>query len=104
MFASSRPGGLPLYISVQLTSLRTVHPVYQFVKFSPPYPTPSLLLLGIPQKSMCSYELSNIFTDVPLKTNCIEHVMELTSEVQVQLKSYPLLFSSEKIVREEVIK
>ena len=43
-------------------------------------------------------ELSDIFTGVPLKTNCIEHVMELTSEVPVHLKSYPLLFSSEKIV------
>ena len=53
---------------------------------------------------MWSYELSDILTGAPLKTNCIEHVMELTSEVQVQLKSYPLLFSSEKIVREEVIK
>ena len=49
-------------------------------------------------------ELNDIFTDVPLKTNCIEHVIELTSEVPVHLKSYPLLFSSEKIVREEVIK
>ena len=49
-------------------------------------------------------ELNDIFTDVPLKTNCIEHVIELTSEVPVHLKPYPLLFSSEKIVREEVIK
>ena len=48
-------------------------------------------------------ELSDIFTGVPLKTNCID-VMELTSEVPVLLKSYPLLFSSEKIVREWVIK
>ena len=94
MFASCRPSGLPLYISVQLTSLGTVHHVY---------PMPSLLLLVIPQKSMWSYELNDIFTGVPLKTNCIEHVMELTCEVQVQLKSYPLLFSSEKIVTEEVI-
>ena len=48
--------------------------------------------------------LSDIFTGVPLKTNCIEHVIELTSEVPVHLKPYPLLFSSEKIVREDVIK
>ena len=48
--------------------------------------------------------LSDIFTGVPLQTDCIEHVMELTSEVPVHLKSYPLRFSSEKIVTEEVIK
>ena len=47
-------------------------------------------------------ECSNIFTDVPLKTECIEHVIELTSEEPVHLKPYPLPFSSEKIVSEEV--
>ena len=48
------------------------------------------------------HEFSNIFTDCPLKTECIEHVIELTSENPVHLKPYPLPFSSEKIVNEEV--
>ena len=47
-------------------------------------------------------EFTNIFTDVPLKTECITHVIELTSEEPVHLKPYPLPFSSEKIINEEV--
>ena len=39
-------------------------------------------------------ELSDIFTGIPLKTNCIEHLIELTSEVPEHLKLYPLVFSS----------
>ena len=47
-------------------------------------------------------EFSDIFTDVPLITNCIEHEIKLTSEVPIRLKPYPLPFSSEKIVKDEV--
>ena len=47
-------------------------------------------------------EFSDIFTDVPLVTNCIEHEIKLTSDIPIRLKPYPLPFSSEKIVKEEV--
>ena len=45
---------------------------------------------------------SDIFTDIPSQTNCIEHEIELTSEEPVKLKPYPLPFSSEPIVKEEI--
>ena len=43
---------------------------------------------------------SDIFTDIPSQTNCIEHEIELTSEEPVKLKPYPLPFSSEPIVKD----
>ena len=47
-------------------------------------------------------EFSAIFSDVPGRTECIEHKMDLTSEVPIKLKPYPLSFASEQVVKEEV--
>ena len=47
-------------------------------------------------------EFNEIFTDVPSKTDCIEHSIELVSEQPVKLRPYPLPFASEQIVRDEV--
>ena len=59
-------------------------------------------------KEQCSemnallYEFRDIFSDVPSKTECIEHSIELTDKVPIQQKPYPLPLASEKIVAEEV--
>ena len=42
------------------------------------------------------------FSDVPSKTECIEHDIQLTDKVPIQQKPYPLPLASEKIVDEEV--
>ena len=47
-------------------------------------------------------EFSEVFSDVPSKTNCIEHRIVLQNEVPVKLKPYPLPFASEQIVKDEV--
>ena len=48
------------------------------------------------------YEFRDIFSDVPSKTDCIEHNIQLTDNVPIQQKPYPLPLASEKIVAEEV--
>ena len=45
---------------------------------------------------------SDIFSDLPAKTNAIKHTIKVSSEEPVKLKPYPLPFSSEQVVREEI--
>ena len=45
---------------------------------------------------------SDIFSDLPAKTNAIKHTIKVSSKEPVKLKPYPLPFSSEQVVREEV--
>ena len=47
-------------------------------------------------------EFSDVFSDVPSKTHVIEHSIELQDKKPIFRKPYPLSFSSEKIIREEV--
>ena len=48
------------------------------------------------------YEFRDIFSDVPSKTDCIEHEIHLTDKEPIQLKPYPLPLASERIVANEV--
>ena len=48
------------------------------------------------------YEFRDIFSDVPSKTDCIEHEIHLSDKEPIQLKPYPLPLASEKIVANEV--
>ena len=48
------------------------------------------------------YEFRDIFSDVPSKTDCIEHKIILNEEEPIQLRPYPLPLASEKIVANEV--
>ena len=45
---------------------------------------------------------SDIFSDLPAKTNAIKHTIKVSSKEPVKLKPYPLPFSSEQVVREEI--
>ncbi|NQZ62984.1 reverse transcriptase domain-containing protein [Crocosphaera sp.] len=45
---------------------------------------------------------SDIFSDLPAKTNAMKHTITVSSKEPVKLKPYPLPFSSEQVVREEV--
>ena len=45
---------------------------------------------------------SKIFSDVPSRTECITHNIKLSSSTPVRRKPYPLPFTSEQIVRDEV--
>ena len=45
---------------------------------------------------------SEIFSDVPSKTECITHKIKLSSSDPVRRKPYPLPFTSEQIVRDEI--
>lgn len=46
--------------------------------------------------------LETFFSDVPSKTDCIEHEIHLSDKEPIQLKPYPLPLVSEKIVANEV--
>ena len=45
---------------------------------------------------------SGIFSDIPSKTSCITHKIKLSSDVPIVLKPYPLPFTSEQIIRDEI--
>ena len=45
---------------------------------------------------------SEIFSDVPSKTECIEHKIIVSTDDPVRRKPYPLPFTSEQIVRDEI--
>ena len=45
---------------------------------------------------------SNIFSDLPAKTNVMKHTIKLSSTDPVKLKPYPLPFTSEQVIREEI--
>ena len=47
-------------------------------------------------------EFHTVFSDVPAMTNCIEHVIKLSSNEPIKLKPYPLPFTSQQVVRDEV--
>ena len=47
-------------------------------------------------------DFSDLFSDVPGKTECVEHKIQLTNQVPIRLKPYPLPFASEEIVKNEV--
>ena len=45
---------------------------------------------------------SEIFSEVPSKTECIEHKIIVSTDDPVRRKPYPLPFTSEQIVRDEI--
>ena len=45
---------------------------------------------------------AGIFSDIPSKTNCITHKIKLSSDVPIVLKPYPLPFTSEQVIRDEI--
>ena len=47
-------------------------------------------------------DYSDIFSDVPSKTHVIEHSIKLKDNTPIRKKPYPLSFSSETIIKEEV--
>ena len=47
-------------------------------------------------------DYSDIFSDVPSKTHVIEHTIKLKDNTPIRKKPYPLSFSSESIIKEEV--
>ncbi|XP_065939102.1 uncharacterized protein [Magallana gigas] len=54
-------------------------------------------------KSLCD-SFSDVFTDIPGMTNLVEHKIVVTSSEPVRVKPYPIPFSTEKTVTEEVQK
>ena len=61
--------------------------------------------LSVKQKSEIKSVLTefyNVFSDVPDITSCITHDIKLSSEEPIKLKPYPLPFTSEGLVRDEV--
>ena len=45
---------------------------------------------------------NDIFSDLPGTTDCVQHVIELTDHKPVKLKPYPLPFTSQNIVENEI--
>nr|XP_034313226.1 uncharacterized protein LOC105341021 [Crassostrea gigas]XP_034313227.1 uncharacterized protein LOC105341021 [Crassostrea gigas] len=54
-------------------------------------------------KSLCD-SFSDVFTDIPGMTNLVEHKIVVTSSEPVRVKPYPIPFSTEKTITEEVQK
>ncbi|XP_065925778.1 uncharacterized protein [Magallana gigas] len=54
-------------------------------------------------KSLCD-SFSDVFTDIPGMTNLMEHKIVVTSSEPVRVKPYPIPFSTEKTITEEVQK
>ncbi|XP_052691254.1 uncharacterized protein LOC128169132 [Crassostrea angulata] len=54
-------------------------------------------------KSLCD-SFSDVFTDIPGITNLVEHKIVVTSSEPVRVKPYPIPFSTEKTITEEVQK
>lgn len=54
-------------------------------------------------KSLC-VSFSDVLTDIPGKTNLVEHKIVVTSSEPVRVKPYPIPFSTEKTITEEVQK
>ncbi|XP_065923227.1 uncharacterized protein [Magallana gigas] len=52
-------------------------------------------------KSLCD-SFSDVFTDIPGMTNLVEHKIVVTSSEPVRVKPYPIPFSTEKTITEEV--
>lgn len=54
-------------------------------------------------KSLC-VSFSDVLTDIPGKTNLVEHKIVVTSSEPVRVKPYPIPFGTEKTITEEVQK
>ncbi|XP_061194307.1 uncharacterized protein LOC133202481 [Saccostrea echinata] len=52
-------------------------------------------------ESLCE-QFNEVFTDIPGTTNLVKHKIELTSAEPVRVKQYPISFSTENVIREEV--